>query len=298
LKQIRKSDEYKEEQKVFQELQDLADSLGAVVAEDVLLDHITENEKIQNHLLFLLTLAENFEKKKEDSNMRSRWYVSKEIHDNVDEALDRLYSEMDINDLVPHSVVIEKFMEYVKAAAEHHRREEIVNRWLELSKKIDRNPLGEWGHARSQNVRVKGVRDYAYLVLRKHGSPMHFKEVAESIEKHFGKKAHIATTHNELIKDKRFVLVGRGLYALAEWGYAKGVVKDVIKGVLAKEGGLTRDEVVERVTRERYVKPNTILINLQDSEVFARDEEGRYYLKEDLKNETKNKARGTEKVGK
>src|SRR3989344_4735689 len=67
------------------------------------------------------------------------------------------------------------------------------------------------------------------LVIRKHGSPIHFRDVAKQIMVMFKKKAHVATTHNELIKDPRFVLVGRGLYALAEWGYAPGIVRDVIR---------------------------------------------------------------------
>lgn len=94
----------------------------------------------------------------------------------------------------------------------------------------------------------------------------------------FDKKAHTATTHNELIKDDRFVLVGRGLYALSEWGYMTGVVKDVIAEILEKEGPLTKEEVVEKVLRERYVKNNTIVVNLQDSDLFDRDEEGRYFF--------------------
>ena len=64
-----------------------------------------------------------------------------------------------------------------------------------------------------------------------------------AIEKFFNKKAHVATTHNELIKDPRFVLVGRGLYALAEWGYMSGVVRDVIKKILEKNGGNGRSKI-------------------------------------------------------
>jgi DNA-directed RNA polymerase delta subunit len=125
------------------------------------------------------------------------------------------------------------------------------------------------------------MRDYAFLVLRKHGSPIHFKEVAKTIEKLFGKKANVATTHNELIKDKRFVLVGRGLYALSEWGYMPGVVKDVIKNVLKKYGPLTKDEIVEKVLKERYVKENTILVNLHNTKLFKKDKDGRYTNVED-----------------
>jgi len=108
-----------------------------------------------------------------------------------------------------------------------------LEKWQQdyISKKLGKNPLGEWGHAVSPNIKTKGMRDYAFLVIRKHGSPIHFTQVAKNIEKLFNKKAHVATTHNELIKDKRFVLVGRGLYALTEWGYISGVVKEVIKKV-------------------------------------------------------------------
>jgi DNA-directed RNA polymerase delta subunit len=128
----------------------------------------------------------------------------------------------------------------------------------------------------SSNIHTKGVRDYAFLVIRKHGSPIHFRDVAKQIEKLFDKKAHVATTHNELIKDKRFVLVGRGLYALAEWGYSPGVVRDVIKNILEKNGPMTREEVVTKVMKERYVKENTIAVNLQNPKYFKHDKEGRY----------------------
>src|SRR3989344_4257118 len=107
---------------------------------------------------------------------------------------------------------------------------------------------------------------------------MHFTEVANTITKLFGKKAHIATTHNELIKDPRFVLVGRGLYALKEWGYTTGVVKDVIRQILKESGPLTRDEIIDKVRKERYVKDNTIVVNLQDPRIFKKNKEGKYAL--------------------
>jgi hypothetical protein len=122
------------------------------------------------------------------------------------------------------------------------------------------------------------MRDFAFLVLRKHGSPIHFKEVAKSIERIFGRKAHVATTHNELIKDPRFILVGRGLYALAEWGYMSGVVRDVIRKILEKNGPLTKEEIVSKVLKERYVKENTILVNLQNAKFFKKEKDGRYSL--------------------
>ena len=147
-------------------------------------------------------------------------------------------------------------------------KQQPLGNWLSISKNIAKNPLGEWGKSKSSNIKTKGVRDYAYLILRKHGSPIHFREVAKLISEVFKKKAHVATTHNELIKDPRFVLVGRGLYALAEWGYLSGVVKDVIRKIIEKNGPLTKDKIIEKVLKERYVKENTILVNLQNPKYF------------------------------
>src|SRR3989338_7898912 len=123
------------------------------------------------------------------------------------------------NEILLESDMIEKFLEHIKDVSEKYKNQEIAKRWLSLSKLIDKNPLGEWGKSKSSNINAKGMRDYAYLVISRHGSPIHFREVAKLITELFNKKAHVATTHNELIKDPRFVLVGRGLYALSEWGY-------------------------------------------------------------------------------
>jgi hypothetical protein len=153
----------------------------------------------------------------------------------------------------------------------------VLLRYLVISKRIGKNPLGEWGRIESPHVRIKNTRDFAYLTLKRHGNPMHFTEVAQGVEKLFSRRAHPATTHNELIKDSRFVLVGRGLYALREWGYEPGVVRDVIRGILARDGALSREEIVERVKRERYVKDATIAVNLQNT-MFARMPDGKYML--------------------
>ena len=122
------------------------------------------------------------------------------------------------------------------------------------------------------------MRDYAFLVIRKHGSPIHFREVAKQISIIFKKKAHVATTHNELIKDPRFVLVGRGLYALKEWGYISGVVKDVIRKIIEKNGPLSKEEIIEKVMKERYVKENTIIVNLQNQKFFKKDKTNKYHI--------------------
>jgi hypothetical protein len=174
--------------------------------------------------------------------------------------------------------MIQRFFDQMKDVAEHYKNEEIAKRWLSMSKTISKNPLGEWGKSNSQNIHTRGVKDYAFLVMRRHGSPMHFREVAEAIEKTFGKKTHTATCHNELIKDDRFVLVGRGVYALKEWGYTAGVVREVIEQILKKDGPMTKDEIIEKVLKERYLKKNTILVNLMNPKYFKKDKNGLYSI--------------------
>lgn len=273
---IRKSEEYSKEKAAFSEIEGLLHSLGGVVVEEDFLGHVAKDKSIQNHIHFLLTVGEPFKKTREDDDFKHRWHVNEELSRKVEDAIRKLYSGLSSEDLLPESEMVGRLLTHLEDVSEKYKNQEIMKRWLALSKKIGKNPLGDWGATHSSNIHTKGVRDYAFLVIRKHGSPIHFRDVAKQIEKLFSKKAHVATTHNELIKDKRFVLVGRGLYALAEWGYSPGVVREVIKGVIEKHGPLTKDEVIEKVLKERYVKENTIAVNLQNPKYFKHDREGRY----------------------
>lgn len=278
ISSIRKSDEFVEYQNVFEELNSVILDLGGVLAENDLLDNLSKDEATKNHIHFLLVLGNEFKKEKENDHFSHRWTVDKDLSSQVEKTIMSLYKNIGSEDIISESEIIESFLKEIKDVTEKYKDEVIIRRWLNISKKIERNPLGEWGRSDSPNINVKGIRDYAFLVIRKHGSPIHFREVADEINKTFGKKAHIATCHNELIKDPRFVLVGRGLYALKDWGYASGVVRDVIKSIIDKHGPLTKDEIVNKVLKERYVKENTIMVNLQNPKHFKRDKEGKYSL--------------------
>ena len=277
LNNIRKSDAYKSETSVFKELENLIHSLGGIVVEDDFLGHVSKDISIQNAINFLLVLGDGFKKRKEDDEFRHRWHVNDELAGQVETSLRKLYTNLSDQDLLPESEMVNTFLEHLEGVSEKYKNQEILRRWLGLSKKVGKNAIGEWGVAHSPNIHTKGMRDYAFLVIRKHGSPIHFREVANQISKVFKKKAHVATTHNELIKDPRFVLVGRGLYALKEWGYVSGVVRDVIKSVLEKNGPMTKEEIIEKVLKERYVKENTIIVNLQNHKYFKKDKENRYH---------------------
>lgn len=273
---VRKANEYDKEKKTFDELKERIKALGGMLSEHHLLNHFSADKSVQNHIHFLLTVGDDFKKHKEDDEFKARWHIDSKLADKIHDTLRKIYGELDDEAIVPESKIIDSFLSYVRDVSEEYKNEEVIKRWLWMSKSLGKNPLGEWGKAKSSNINARGVRDYAFLVIRKHGSPIHFKEVAHLITEVFNKKAHVATTHNELIKDPRFVLVGRGLYALAEWGYMSGVVKDVIKKILEKDGPLTKEKIIEKVLKERYVKPNTIIVNLQNSKFFKKDKQNRY----------------------
>lgn len=280
IQSIQKSEVYKKHYELFIEMQKLVDQLGGgLIAEHVLLDELTKDPIIRNHLYFLLVVGDPFYKSKENPQYTHRWYTERKIADTVEKALRSVHKGLDRDELVSEQEIVNRFRAELAELAEA-QDEAVLKRWLLISKQIGRNPLGDWGPSDSPNVRVKGIRDYAYLAVKRHGSPMHFREVAKTIGELFDHKAHVATTHNELIKDGRFVLVGRGLYALTEWGYTAGVVKDVLREILANDGPLSREEIIDKVRKERYVKDNTILVNLQDTNLFKRLSNGTYALAE------------------
>ncbi len=278
LSSIKKSDSYKAEQAIFDEIKQLINSLGSIVAEHEFLPSISKDKATQNHIHFYLVLGDAFKKHREDDHFQTRWSVDDEMATKVHDSLKKLYSSLSDVDLVPESEMIKRFFDQMKDVSDQYRDEEVARRWLAISKNISKNPLGEWGKSTSPNVHTRGVKDYAFLVMRKHGSPMHFREVADSISKTFGRKTHYATCHNELIKDPRFVLVGRGMYALAEWGYKTGIAREVIRDILKREGPLSKEDVVDRVMKERYFKKNTILVNLQNPKYFKKNKNGLYTL--------------------
>lgn len=276
IQTIQKSDLFQEYDELFAELQQLIDELGGgFIAEHTLLEELSKDPIEQNYLYLLLVLGNPFYRAKENNAYAHRWYTERKIAEAVEKALKNVHRSLGRDELVSEREILDRFRSELIDIADRYD-EHVLKRWLQVSKEVAANPLGEWGPANSPNVRVKGIRDYAYLAVKRHGSPMHFKEVAQAINELFGKSAHTATTHNELIKDSRFVLVGRGLYALTEWGYSAGVVKDVLRELLEEQGPLSREEIIDRVRKERYVKDNTILVNLQDTSLFKRLANGTY----------------------
>jgi len=277
LTSVRESDGYNSHARSLEELKKAINDFGGVLSETTILTLVPKSEMERNHVLFILTVSHHFADKREDVDFYRRWHVDSTLAEAVENALSALYESIEPTALLPEDEFLSAFTKNLKEAGVKGRDEEVLRRWLTISKRLGRNPLGEWGRMESPHVRIKNTRDFAYLTLKRHGSPMHFTEVAKGIGDLFKREAHPATTHNELIKDSRFVLVGRGLYALKEWGYAPGVVREVIRNILERDGALSRDEIIDRVKRERYVKDATIVVNLQHTE-FKRQQDGKYAL--------------------
>jgi DNA-directed RNA polymerase delta subunit len=134
---------------------------------------------------------------------------------------------------------------------------------------------GLWGLKSWSSVNPKSIKDKIYIVLSENKEPMHFSEIYKAIQADntFAKREFtVQATHNELIRDARYVLVGRGRYALKEWGHIEGTVEDVIEKVLKDNDNkpMHRDEIIRGVLRYRQVRETTIVLNLQSKPKFKR----------------------------
>jgi len=233
--------------------------------------------------LFLLHVAEELLEVKESEALHAAWAsvtYNHEFFKNIIETAKQILK----SESRPLSEL--EFIEKLKQTdfyKENHIEinEKVVKNYLDLSKEIEKNPFEEYGLSEWSEITPKDVGDKAYIVMKHHAKPEHYTVITDLINKHgFDKRiAHKETVHNELIKDQRFVLVGRGIYALTEWGYQKGVVSDVISEILQKaKQPLSRDEIIDEVLKRRFVKRNTILVALSNKKLFAKVAKNKYAL--------------------
>jgi len=234
-------------------------------------------DKCHSALYLIMTLGDNFERVPENEYFHTVWTVDKESLKKAKKTVDSLVKHLEgRKEVLSDAQVFE-----AAKISRSDLSDKAIRAYVDASKRIEQNHLGHFGLAHWPEIRPRGVKDKAYIILKNHGQPLHFSEVTRMINEVLpsGKKAYVQTVHNELIKDPRFVLVGRGLYALSEWGYQPGTVSETISQILKENGPLTKEEIISQVLNRRLVKENTILINLQNRKLFERDGEGRYTLK-------------------
>jgi len=249
--------EIKKYQKVFKYFKDSLKKTGNLRKEDVLLSGLGGKE-LKNQIYFLLTLGQDFERFGETADFHSLWATDRASWVSAQKIINSVYEKLK------------------KTGKPLQIKEAAVIHYLEVSKKIQKNAKGFFGLKDWPEINPRRIKDKAFLVLRECQKPLHFVQVASLID-----SALPQTVHNELIKDSRFVLVGRGIYALKEWGYEEGQVKDVISNILKTAGRpLGREEVLEKTLKQRLVKENTVLLNLSNKKYFSRNPEGRYTVRE------------------
>jgi len=261
-------------QEVFHYFEGEIEKFGGLRKEDTLLNSLA-GSKFQNQVFFLLTLGERFQRFAENKVFHSLWAIDQNSFNFAKGVLDFLSKRL---------LEIAQPLSFANLSKEANLKfksltSQVLESYLEVSKRIQPGIEGNYGLKDWPEINPRGVRDRAYLVFKKEKRPLHFAQVTRLInnskfEKISQPPALIQTVHNELIKDQRFVLVGRGLYALGEWGYQPGVVKDVISMILQEEKKpLTKEEIIDRVLKQRMVKVNTVLLNLSH---FPKTANGKY----------------------
>lgn len=255
---------------------------GGLLSEDYAVSVVRDKTKadVTPHVLnFYLTILPQFHEQAATALFEDHWKHEESLHDKI-EAI--VTTAMDIlkekNAPIALSALVEAIAHKLDKGVTHPH----IHAALTASKHVSPTAFGDWGLIGWAETSPRGVGDKAFAVLRRNGKPAHFREITTLINdaKFDHKKANPQTVHNELIKDGRFVLVGRGLYGLKEWGYMPGTVADVLTSILSKVSKpMSKQELVEEVLKQRIVKKNTILLSLQNTKRFTKADKDLYTLK-------------------
>ncbi len=182
---------------------------GDFLARDIAMlskTHDDYHPVFENKLTFLAKVLGHPHIKDETQDAHAIWYLDSEAHNLAMKLINKLlkYKEHDFNKYVS------------EVMGEQDITESVILNYLSLSKNFGTGPYGHMGATHWLHVNPKTVKDKAYLVLKQKGEPMHFMDIASLVNEMSEKEKAHATVHNELIKDPRFVLVGRGTYSLDE----------------------------------------------------------------------------------
>lgn len=254
----------------------LIEKNGGVMLESKVINEISKmiytTSEVDNYIVNLsLNIESNIIKGGKTNTSRPFWRLDKISIDNIDKILNKGIALLEEKG---DCIKTEKLASDIQKSFESENIEvskPLIKSVLEIDRHMRETEDG-YGLMTWRHVNPRSIKDKAYIILKKEGKPMHFVEIANKIsEVGFDKK--VVTTqavHNELIRYDQFVLVGRGLYALKEWGYQEGTVADVIEALLKKKSPLTKQEITSGVLKQRQVKKGTISLNLQKNTHFVR----------------------------
>ncbi|MBU2523755.1 hypothetical protein KKG71_00995 [Patescibacteria group bacterium] len=255
----------------------LAKSGGVMVEESLAsnaLNMILSKNDVDSSIVKLaLHIDSDLVKVKRTREFRPFWRIREiplaQIKDIVKTGIEILKGEKDV---VEGEKIAKQIIEKLEGKYDNIT-EELAVSCLQTDHRIKCVNGNEFGLMTWRHINPKSIRDKAYVVLKKNNKDsLHFIDIANKItEAGFDRK--VVTTqavHNELIRCDLFVLVGRGLYALKEWGYKPGTVAEIIVGLLKKKAPLTKKEIIQGVLKQRKVKKGTISLNLQKVPCFVR----------------------------
>ncbi len=281
LKQVARPENLADAAPLYEAIEAHLKNHGGVMGERHLLVSLADTRH-HAHLKLLLDVHKGFHLIPEDDLYQARWTTQKVAAEILERSLASVVSDFETGKrLMSRDELIDLVRTHVHEHAGVMPNDSHCDAVVNISKLIRKNPYDEYGLVGWPAINPSGVKDKAYAVFSRVAKPMHFRDVAVAIDQAgwTKKKAHPQTVHNELIKDARFVLVGRGLYALREWGYEPGMVRDVIVSVLREaKRALSVGDIIRAVLAKRLVKAPTILLNLQNKKYFKRTGEDIYAL--------------------
>jgi DNA-directed RNA polymerase delta subunit len=258
---------------------------GGLEEEEELLKKIDKDfnkeEKNLSAIKFLLTLDSNFKREEEDGLNYSFWHFTEISKDKINKNIKALEKHLKEK---KKACLLNEVLSWSKKNISSSMNQEELEAYFRVSKKIGMNPFGEYGLFNWAEIDPSGARDRAYLVMKHSEEPLHFSKITKLLNEinkspvyphlsshSWQKKVCVQTVHNELIRDSRFVLIGRGIYALKERGYKPGKIIDVIQDVLKEAGKpLKQEDIIKEVKKRRMAKDNTIVLNLHNKEYFKK----------------------------
>jgi len=304
---IRKLTELREASEFAEQLNSLESNFsgyleqnGGLAREDNLLsEHAKHNHNFDffhtNAFLFVIDhLFASVNKQATHADLHPVWYLKdfdiNKVIDLLADVVKQVESEKKLhNQEEIVSVVEDKLTDDLKASIENYlskhsqlELKQILESYLKASTQIEKNILEQWGIANWESIGPKKLGDKILLIFQKNTEPLHFREIAEKInEANFDhKNICAATVHNELIANDKYVLIGRGIYALKEWGYKTGTVAEIIESVLRKsDHPMTKDEIYEEVLKQRKVNKSTIYLTLINKDKFEKVGSNKFALK-------------------
>ncbi len=277
--------------RVLHELaQQILSTHGGVMFEDLLisemLKHIDNPSAVDtNSLKFTLKVSNSVQKQEKNQFHRTFWHTNEIAASTVKSAM------KDIKKFLSQQKSIQSF-DQINAALSDKHPEALLRSAMHIDWNLLQTEDGLWGLKSWRFINPRSIKDCIHIILKKHGKPMHFTDIMKTISSDFPERKRVTpqASHNELIRHDQFVLVGRGMYGLSEWGLAAGTVCDLIRTVLVENGGqLKRQDIIQKVLEKRDVRLGTISLSLQKYPFFKRVGRAVYAYDKSLDNNRRKK---------